>query len=157
MMARKNTAEDVFRYINTHGNDPTVCWEWTGYLAGKEGRPYFTIDYKQQLAYRVVFNLFNSPPLQPHEVVRHKVCDNPICCNPTHLARGTRSDNEFDKYQADRAGIPKDIVREIKRLSQFDMSNPAIRKYLTDKHEITVSLTAIQRIRTGQRRAKDDD
>ncbi len=155
-MGRTNQPEDVFRYIDTHGNDPKPCWEWQGRLSGRDGRPYFTIDYKSKLAYRVVFELFNDP-LKPGEVVRHKECDNPICCNPTHLKRGSRSDNEYDKYQADRQGIPKDVVLEIKRLSQFDVSDPKIVEYIKTKFDLTISVSAVRMIRIGKRRAKDDE
>lgn len=151
-MGRKNTPQDVFRWINTHGNDPDVCWEWTGRVAGRDGRPYITINYKQLLVYRVVFELFNGS-LEPNEVVRHK-CHNPICCNPYHLEKGSISDNEYDKYEADRAGLPRDVVTDIRRFTKFDMTQRAIVDLIYQRHGIRVSQPTISRIKNDKQRRR---
>lgn len=52
-------------------------------------------------AHRVAYELTYGP-LAPGKVVRHFVCDNPPCCNPTHLRSGTQADNSADKVAAGR-------------------------------------------------------
>jgi hypothetical protein len=75
------------------------CWIWTGYClpfghgqAWLQGRTY--------LAHRVAFSIMNTQI--PHgKHVRH-LCDNPRCCNPSHLALGTDLDNSNDKCRQGR-------------------------------------------------------
>lgn len=149
-MGRSNSPEDVFRSINTHGNDPSVCWEWTGALGGRDGRGYITIDRKKKLAHRVVYELFNGP-IKDGLVIRH-TCDNPACCNPFHLELGNRRENELDKYRRDRAGYPRDVVLDIRRLAKFNMTDQAIADYVSGKYQIKVSRSGVQKVRSGQRR-----
>jgi hypothetical protein len=63
------------------------CWPWTG---GKTGRGYglFWLNGKPQPAHRVAYELANNTTVAPGEFVRHKpICNNIICCNPTHLLK----------------------------------------------------------------------
>lgn len=147
-MPRKNVPEDVFRFIDTHGNDPEVCWEWTGYASGRDGRGYLALDGKRRLAYHIVYELVNGDIPKGH-VIRHK-CDNPLCCNPTHLELGTQGDNEKDKYTRDRWGYPNDMILEMRRLRKFGMSFRKIAERVSDKFECTVSHTGVAKILNGQ-------
>lgn len=76
---------------------PDDCWIWTGALnehgygvmrpTGKRTGPSLKVHrYSAQLAGMDIAG----------RVVRHKVCDNPPCVNPTHLAVGTQGDNVTD-------------------------------------------------------------
>jgi hypothetical protein len=114
MVRIKNKPIDVFRHMNTHGNDPNVCWEWTSSTSGRDDRGYFNLNGKRTLAHRVVFEVFTGRPIPEGMVVRHK-CDNPICCNPSHLELGTRSQNELDKYDRDRSGYTHAMIAQIRR------------------------------------------
>ncbi|MBU2051476.1 MAG: HNH endonuclease [Gammaproteobacteria bacterium] len=151
-MGRTNRADDVFYKIDTHGNDPTVCWEWTGSIGGRDGRGYFTLDGRKQLVYRIVYELFHPGELKEGQVVRHE-CDNPICCNPFHLIRGTRSENELDKYERDRAGYPRDVVIEIHRLAKLNMIDRLIVEEIEKKFGIRISRSGVQKVRVGDSRA----
>lgn len=151
-MGRTNRPDDVFRSIDTHGNDPNVCWEWTGTTGGRDGRGYIAIKGRKYLAHRIVYELFNPGVLRPNEVVRHK-CDNPICCNPFHLIRGSRGDNESDKYARDRQGYPRDVVVEIRRLAKLKMSDAKIAEWINEKFGMTVSRSGVQKVKAGDRRA----
>lgn len=156
-MGRSNVVTDVFNYIDTHDNDSDVCWEWTGSLSGRDGRPYISIDGKKHLAYRIVYKLFHGE-LEDGKVVRHK-CDNPKCCNPTHLESGTRSENELDKYRRDRSGYPHEVIKEMNRLFKLGMSYSAIKRHLDAKFEINISISGIGNVFRGDRRkgqVKDD-
>jgi hypothetical protein len=80
--------------------DPnTGCLNWTG-AKHKFGYGQVSISNKTHNVYRLIFEFINGP-LQKGIVVRHK-CDNPACCNITHLESGTRKDNQQDMIQRGR-------------------------------------------------------
>ena len=151
-MGRPNSPDDVFKSINTHNNNPSVCWEWTGALGGRDGRGYMTLNGRKQLAHRIVYQIFNGP-IADGLVIRHK-CDNPVCCNPFHLELGNRSENELDKYRRNRAGLPRDVVVEIRRMAKFIQTDKALAEYIAGKFQIKISRSAVQRIRSGDKRSE---
>jgi len=152
-MARKNIASDVFRSINTHGNDPDVCWEWTGTRGGRDGRGYMSIDGKRELVYRIVYQILKGPIPDGHKV-RHK-CDNPLCCNPTHLELGTQGDNENDKYVRDRWGYTNEMVRQMKRYNKLGMTYRAIAARINKEFDVNISFTGVGKVIRGERRDKN--
>lgn len=151
-MGRKNRQTDIFRSIDTKGNDPDVCWPWTASTSGTDGRGYFTYDGKRHLAYRVVYEIFNGPIPEGH-VIRHS-CDNPLCCNPKHLSCGTQSDNEHDKYDHDRAGYTLDMLKEIRRCEKLQMTYQAIANRVNQKFDTTISASGVGKVIRGERRRK---
>lgn len=80
--------------------EESECWPWTaaktgnGYGNFKAGR-YSTIP-SHRAAYWFSYGIYPDKLL-----VRHK-CDNPICCNPSHLELGTAADNAQDKVKRGR-------------------------------------------------------
>ena len=70
---------------------PDACWLW---LAGKSGAGYGQIRFRDKVyyAHRIVFALTHGywPEMACHS------CDNPPCCNPTHLRAGNHLDNMSD-------------------------------------------------------------
>ena len=93
MRAKTPLATRFWPKVDRSGG-PLACWPWTaalvvGYGALKEGG---RVTY----AHRVAWELTHGAPLADTEVIRH-TCDNPPCCNPTHLQRGTHADNSRDK------------------------------------------------------------
>ncbi len=113
-MPRKNVKTDVFKSIDMSGG-PTECWPWTKSLGGRDKRPYFTVDGRKQLAYRVVYELVTGEPVGDDKVLRHS-CDNNVCCNPAHLTPGTHQDNMDDMKERERHGLPHHTVRRIRKL-----------------------------------------
>lgn len=150
-MGRKNRAIDVFNYIDTHGNDPDVCWEWIGSLSGSDGRGYMTLDGKKQLGYRIVWEIFNGP-IAEGMVIRHVKCDNPKCCNPQHLAPGTSGDNENDKYKNDRWGYTDEMLREIRRCAKLGMTYRAIAARVNEKFDVNISFSGVGKVIRGETR-----
>ncbi len=80
------------------------CWTWknatflNGYGAFR--KVVSTNKYRQLVASRVAYYL--STGTQPAGLFVCHHCDNPLCCNPTHLFLGTASENELDKHAKGR-------------------------------------------------------
>ncbi len=76
------------------------CWPWTGLknedgygiACGPTGRNVY--------AHRWSWELLRGP-IPDGMCVLHR-CDNPPCCNPTHLFLGDRTDNAIDKTEKGR-------------------------------------------------------
>lgn len=74
--------------------DHSQCWEWQG-ARNHQGYGNFSINRKPYIAHRIAYKLrYKNDPQQLQ--VCHK-CDNPSCCNPTHLFLGTNLDNVKDR------------------------------------------------------------
>ena len=70
------------------------CWPWTGAL-GTSGYGAFRLGKIVPNASRVALALSIGRWPDQHEHVCHK-CDNPPCCNPSHLFIGTNAENARD-------------------------------------------------------------
>ena len=103
---------------------PDDCWEWTGAIVNSK-KPYgiVKIEGKNKLVHRVIYELYSGEELTEGIQVCHS-CDNPRCCNPRHLWKGTNADNMHDKVVKGRAshlgGLPAKFTfnkwQEIRRL-----------------------------------------
>lgn len=75
------------------------CWPWQAYCH-EQGYGLIKINGSLYKAHRIAYYLFhNIDPLKLN--VLHS-CDNPRCCNPTHLFLGTQDDNNQDKMNKGR-------------------------------------------------------
>ena len=105
---------------------PEDCWPWiAGVVSGSKPYGRVRIGGKLKLAHRVVYELATGEELSDDIQICHS-CDNPSCCNPRHLWKGTNADNMRDKAtkgRASHAGPPGRFTRnewlEIRRL--FDI------------------------------------
>ncbi len=61
---------------------PSACWPW------RVLRPIYEASWQRTLT--------------PWAVVRH-TCDNPRCCNPTHMIAGTHAMNVADRVERNRS------------------------------------------------------
>ncbi|HEY9877558.1 MAG TPA: HNH endonuclease signature motif containing protein [Leptolyngbyaceae cyanobacterium] len=81
---------------------PDECWPWKGAL--DNGTGYGVIARKKGetgVAHRRALELTLGKKLPPDIFACHH-CDNPPCCNPSHLFPGTRSDNSRDMVMKGR-------------------------------------------------------
>jgi hypothetical protein len=80
---------------------PDACWPWTaGVDLDGYGRLY--VGDEELRAHRCALEVKLGRRLAADEVARHKVCDNPPCCNPAHLEAGTTEDNNRDMQERGR-------------------------------------------------------
>jgi hypothetical protein len=103
-------------------SDPDGCWPWIA-ARDKDGYGLFTIQAgKQQVAHRFLLNLFDGPLTDDERALHH--CDNPPCCRPDHLFKGTNADNMADMVakgrsltgeRHPRAKLTENDVREIRQ------------------------------------------
>lgn len=94
---------DIARFWNgvdvRHRNE---CWVWRGRRIGF-GHGEFKVDGRAQFTHRIAFTLaFGEIP--EGMLVRHS-CDNPACCNPTHLVTGSHHDNVRDRVIRQRGAV----------------------------------------------------
>lgn len=96
------------------------CWPWKKALFhGGHGAVIF--EGRQDRAHRVAWILVRGP-IPPGMCVLHK-CDNPPCCNPSHLFLGTRSDNIADRHAKGRDARGARSGRRTKPFSTAGESN----------------------------------
>lgn len=87
---------------------PDECWLWQGgRTVGGYGKFFRIINGIRQhcIASRVAYEIAKGDPTG--YLVMH-TCDNPPCCNPTHLQLGTDVDNRHDCVAKGRAATGED-------------------------------------------------
>ncbi len=73
---------------------PNACWPWTAGL-GSHGYGQIKLDGEKVLAHRIALERRLGRLIKPGFCSLHH-CDNPPCCNPTHLFEGTQAENNRD-------------------------------------------------------------
>ncbi len=100
--------DDIFRgrfwskVDRSEGSDK--CWAWLGAGSTKPGADYGHVKTpggRQWGAHRVAYVLSHGVGIPDGMFVCHH-CDNPRCCNPSHLFVGTHQDNVDDKVAKGR-------------------------------------------------------
>ena len=81
------------------------CWEWSGAKKPK-GYGNVRVNKKYLLAHRVAFELATGIEI-PKGLMACHMCDNPSCCNPSHLMLGTLKSNTYDMLIKGRQGFHK--------------------------------------------------
>ncbi len=147
----KLTAEDRYRFwskVDRRG--PDDCWPWLASCC-KSGRGMFRISGKLFKAPRVVY--FLTKHRDPGERDVCHTCDNPGCCNPKHLWRGTRTANNSDRdakgRQVSRRGEKHGCAILTEKQVRMVLKSNLSGRYLAWKlnvHECTVSAIRHRRI-----------
>lgn len=122
------TPELELRFWAKVDSSSTGCWPWTG-ACTRAGYGLFHVKTGDPMrgAHRVAWILANgSVPSGLH--ILHS-CDNPPCCNPSHLSAGTRSKNQ--RQMVNRGRHPTQKLDEftvwtVKYLLHRGISVPAI-------------------------------
>lgn len=99
MIPRLTPSEAHRFWSNVDVTTAEACSEWTRYCL-PFGHGQVGLRGKTFLAHRVAYTLAIGA-IPPNRHVRH-LCDNPRCCNPSHLALGTDLDNSNDKCKQGR-------------------------------------------------------
>lgn len=79
------------------------CREWSGRTFWRYG--LVDLGNKPQMAHRIAYRLATGE--DPGELSVCHTCDNPPCCEPTHLWLGTHKENMADRTKKGRTNPPK--------------------------------------------------
>lgn len=99
--------KDIERFwAKVNRADPDSCWEWSVRQSGGRGygMTYARIngEVRQMTAHRLAW-LISGHPLHSDLLIAHH-CDNPRCCNPSHLFEATHAENMRDMIRKGRRG-----------------------------------------------------
>lgn len=117
---RKAVEAEFWSKVDTSG-EKYACHPWAGttYKAnGGYGR--FRLPGGLEIGtHRLAFILHHGGLPDRRMFVTHKVCDNPICCNPLHLRAATNRDNQRDAVRHRRhrnVALSPEAVRAMRRM-----------------------------------------
>lgn len=92
----------LFRVISTG------CWEVISHKCkDRYGYSRVVINKKKTPLHRWMWEFFWKLTIPRNHVVMHQ-CDNPSCCNPSHLHIGTYQENMTDKMNKNRC-VPRKV------------------------------------------------
>lgn len=81
-------------------DDPALCWPWLGHCSSL-GYGQTTLGNRHTLAHRLAYQLTHGS-IPDGLAILHR-CDNPPCCNPSHLYAGTLQRNALDREERGRS------------------------------------------------------
>ena len=98
------SSQDVARFwsrVDVRG--PDECWPWKA-CRNPDGYGAYCIHGENYSTNRVA--LFIVSGEDPAALLACHTCDNPPCCNPAHLFKGTEKDNAQDREHKGRSNPP---------------------------------------------------
>lgn len=142
------------RIMTDRSGGESSCWPWIG-SRDPHGYGYINIDGNIQTAHRVAFFRANSISPDSDIKVRHS-CDNPPCCNPTHLLGGSQADNVRDMInrgrQQDYSTVRRGSAHGMSKITE-ETALAIFQAHGRQADIMTrfgVSRTMLQRIRSGR-------
>lgn len=107
-----------------------ACWPWVG-ARHSNGYGVLKVAGRMRIAHRWLLGALRGHPLSwPEEHGCHH-CDNPLCCNPSHLYVGTHQTNMRDAIERGRLRTPvaeaNRAKTQCKRGHPFDVVNTIFR------------------------------
>ena len=115
------------------------CWEWRG-TRFANGYGAFWDGRKTRKAHRIMYELVHGP--LDDKLVRHS-CDNPPCCNPAHLLKGTHADNMGERNPNAKLDWAK--VRRIRQVYANSCTTMTKRLLAAEYGVTTTAITKIVR------------
>jgi len=128
---------------------PDECWPWTGYRTKLGGRSHGYGRLGGKIASRLIYERAHGP-IPAGMFVIHR-CDNPSCCNPTHLAVGLPRDNSADMVAKGRSsrGEKRPLARLTDKQAKTIRTDTRSLKAIAADYGI--SITLVSAIRLGHR------
>lgn len=108
------------------------CWEWCG-ERHKDGYGKVSVAGGRVFVHRLIHELCVGPIPMGAQVLHR--CDNPPCCNPTHLFTGTNRENVDDM-------VAKGRHRRGEGINTAKMTTEKVRNLRT-RHKAGVSVTVL--------------
>lgn len=124
-MSKRNTINDLI--LKTIVDKNTGCWNFTK-RKNKKGYGFIRFKNKNTLVHRLSYSYFIGV-INSSDVVMH-TCDNPSCCNPFHLKKGTHQDNVIDRDNKKRTAIAE-------KNGKSKLSSTQVMFILKDSREIS--------------------
>lgn len=127
-------------------DDSTECWNWIGSVNSWGYGRTITSQSTERASHRISWVLhFGEIP--DGQCVLHR-CDNPRCCNPTHLFLGTVRDNVRDMVAKGRnnprrgesnpnAKLTRSMATQIRRLADVMTVTQLARAYRVSRRAIS--------------------
>ena len=130
-----NIESRFWQKVDKSGGDNS-CWEWKG---SKHPKGYGCFNARRgmtKIAHRIAYILTHGE-IPSGKMVCHK-CDNPSCCNPSHLFLGSASDNSSDMVikgrspYGERQGHTSLTFREVLAIRRLHMTGKVMQKDLCE-------------------------
>ena len=108
-LAEAVTISRFWRLVDASGGEG-ACWEWVGFR-DSDGYGLFTYQGVRRPAHELALS-FSTGEVRLADLDTCHACDNPPCCNPSHLRFDTRASNVADMHARGRARQASKLTAE---------------------------------------------